>query len=81
MIEEGNYESSLICCERTLCGYTGEIPCENSTDRWKLVTCKKCLKLQGSFGRAIESEEKAIVQQMGDMTDFFEKEKLANNYV
>ena len=46
---EGNYESPLYYCEKTLCGYDSEIPCGNAVDNWKYVTCKKCLKLKDKF--------------------------------
>jgi len=42
----GDYEHPLVCCEETLCGLITEIPCENSSDDWKEVDCKKCLKLR-----------------------------------
>jgi len=67
----GDYESPLWGCEETVCGCTGEVPCENATDDWDEVTCKKCLRLRGAVERGVEANEKALVDQMGDMADFF----------
>lgn len=72
----GNYESPLICCERTLCGYETEIPCENAVDDWDLVNCKKCLRLKDVYEEGRKLDEKAIVHQMGEMAEFFERERL-----
>ena len=74
LIDYGNYETPLMCCEETLCGLTTEIPCENATDDWKLVTCKKCLRLKEQYIAGVKADEEAIVQQMGEMADFFKKE-------
>lgn len=71
----GDYESPLLICDNTLCGYDGEIPCENAVDNWKLVTCKKCLRLRESYEYNEKENEKHIIKQMGDMTDFFKKDK------
>ena len=69
----GSYESPCVICEETLCGCTGEIPCENSVEDWDLVSCKKCLNLRGAYEFGREAEENAIVAQMGDMADFFNR--------
>lgn len=69
----GSYEQPFNCCEETLCGYTGEIPCENATDDWDCVNCKKCLRLKDAYLKGVEQDEKMIVAQMGDMADWMEK--------
>ena len=74
MEDSGDCESPLIGCEKTLCGCTGEIPCETATDDWNKVDCKKCLKLKIEYELAEKENEKNIIDQMGDMVEFFEKE-------
>jgi hypothetical protein len=69
----GDYESPSYGCDETLCGYKTEIPCENSVDKWKDVTCKKCLKLKDNYKLSIKEEEKAIVQQMGEMAEYLKE--------
>ncbi len=63
----GDYESPLMCCDETLCGYDGEEVCEIAVDDWELVTCKKCLRLKEPYRLGQKEDEKAIVQQMGEM--------------
>lgn len=75
IVDHGDYESPCIGCERTLCGYDTELPCENSTADWEQVTCKKCLRLKDRYILGAKEEEKAIVEQMGDMADFFSKNR------
>ena len=69
----GDYEMPLICCDKTLCGLTSEIPCEDAVDDWSEVTCKKCLKLKDVYIKSCEEDEKIIVKQMGEMAYFFEE--------
>lgn len=73
ILDYGDYESPLFGCEETLCGYIGEIPCENAVDNWSLVICKKCLKLKDSYESGKILDEKAILEEMGNMADFFKK--------
>lgn len=68
----GDYEHPLMICDETLCGCTGEIPTENSTNDWREVDCKKCLRLKNRYEDGIKEDEKYIVKQMGDMAEFFE---------
>lgn len=67
----GDYEYPLRGCERTLCGYEGEIPCENASDDWEEITCKKCLKLKESYIQGCKIDEEVIIHQMGEMVEFF----------
>jgi hypothetical protein len=71
----GNYESPLNICDETLCGLTGEEPTVNATNNWNEVDCKKCLKLRGRYELGLKADEEAIVHQMGEMADFWEKEQ------
>lgn len=70
----GDYESPMYGCEETLCGETGEMPVENSTDDWDLVDCKRCLRLKDQYIEGCKEDEKSIIHQMGEMADFWEKE-------
>ncbi len=73
----GDYESPFYGCEETICGCIGENILENYTSEdWRDVTCQKCLNLKDKVIAGQEEDEKAIVQQMGEMADFFEKERL-----
>lgn len=72
MENHGDYEQTLIICETTLCGYTSEKSIENATDYWEDVTCKKCLNLKENYEKCQQIEEEHIVNQMGDMAEFFE---------
>jgi len=72
----GDYESHCYGCETTICGCTGENAIENATDNWEKVTCKNCLRLKDAVIAGIKSDEEAIIKQMGDMADFFEKQKV-----
>jgi hypothetical protein len=70
----GDYESPLYICENTICGCSGEKVVEEYTiDYWEDVTCKKCLKLKDAVIKGEKLNEEAIVNQMGDMADFFEE--------
>jgi hypothetical protein len=80
IIDEGDYEHPLSTCEETLCGCTGEEPCMNAVEEWQMVTCKKCLKLKQKYELGVKIDEEAIVNQMGEMADFYVKERAANNY-
>lgn len=55
----------------TRLGETGEI-----TGIWDRVTCKRCMRRKHWINQAIEAEERAIVQQMGDMADFMSKQDI-----
>lgn len=59
--------------EFTYCGtITGEeYYCTNSWDR---VTCKKCLKGRDRIALIVNKQEEIIINQMGDMAEFFNKE-------
>lgn len=67
----GDYESEMWGCESVLCGYDTEDVCENATDDWDMVDCKKCLRLRERYEIGVASNEKHIVEQMGDMAYFF----------
>jgi hypothetical protein len=72
----GDYESPLFCCDETLCGCVGEeVLEEHTTDIWDIVTCKKCLRMKGAVIEGQKEDEKHIVEQMGDMADFMEREE------
>jgi len=76
IVNEGDYETPIICVDNdeTICGCTGEEVLENyTTDNWKTVTCKKCLRLKDSVIRGQKEDEKAIIKQMGEMADFMQK--------
>lgn len=70
IIDYGDYEHPCICCDKTLCGYETEKPCENSTDIWEYVTCKKCLILKDKYINGCKEDEKIACQQMGEMAEF-----------
>ncbi len=73
LINEGDYECPCICVagDKTICGCVGEEVLENyTTDNWKDVTCKKCLKLKDKVIKAHEEDEKECIKQMGEMADF-----------
>jgi hypothetical protein len=69
----GDYESQMWGCDRTACGYDGEIPTENATSNWEEVDCKKCLKMKDKIIAGEQEDEKHIIAQMGDQTDFENK--------
>lgn len=72
---DGDYESPIGGCDETICGYDGEEVLEKyTTEIWEDVSCKKCLRLQDAIISGHKAEEEAIINQMGDMADFFEKE-------
>lgn len=55
--------------EQAPCGaWLGES--SNLTGYWNLVDCRRCLKLKARITKSIEAEERAIVEQMGDMAAF-----------
>lgn len=55
--------------ERGTCGtWLGEA--SNLSGDWSRVDCKRCLKNRLAINASVESEERAIVEQMGDMADF-----------
>jgi len=74
MEDWGDYEHPITGCDETLCGYIGEEVCENATDDWDFVTCKKCLRLKERYIEGCKIDEENIIKQMGEMADFFEKE-------
>lgn len=49
----------------TLLGESAE-----QTSQWAYVTCLSCLQRKDKIMAHIESEERAIVDQMGDMANF-----------
>ena len=64
--------------------YDGPAPCGtiigeeyNSTSLWEAVTCKRCLKKKAKLVVWFKETEEFIIDQMGDMADFFKfcKEK------
>lgn len=72
----GNYEQPLMYTDMTICGLDNENVIENFvTDKWSLVTCKKCLKLRDTVNKQLKEEEKLICKEMGDMADFIMKEE------
>lgn len=60
--------------EKAWCGTILGDECD-VTGNWKEVTCKRCLKSKDKMQKAFEHNESMIVKQMGDMADFFEKER------
>lgn len=59
--------------ERAPCGtWFGEA--SNVSDDWNMVTCGSCIRRKKRIMGAIEVDEKAIVDQMGDMADFMMKQ-------
>jgi hypothetical protein len=44
------------------------------TGNWKYVTCKRCLRQKDKIDGWVEENEKAIVNDMGQMADWWEKE-------
>lgn len=69
---EGDYETPIDICERTVCGCTGEKATDNATMDWSIVNCKNCLKLKQRVIDGMEADDKEIARQMGDMVDFWE---------
>lgn len=60
--------------------YDGPAPCGtivgenyNSNSLWVNVTCKRCIKKRDALDKSFKDTEKVIIDQMGDMADFFEK--------
>lgn len=67
----GRSDSSEDCCEQAVCGtLVGEK--YECTGNWKYVNCKKCLRNRMKIDNAMVIEEAFIVNQMGEMADFFE---------
>lgn len=71
IVDYGDYENPCICCDKTLCGYETEKACENSTDIWADVTCKKCLKLKDKYEQSEKQDNEIACNQMGEMAKFF----------
>ena len=73
----GDYETPLYICEKTICGLDSENVNEDfTTDNWKYVSCKKCLRLKDAVIKGEKLDEEAIVKQMGDMVKFFEEQEI-----
>ena len=60
--------------EQAMCGtWFGEA--SNTTGYWALVDCRKCLARKSKFIKQIAEEERAIVEQMGDMAAFMKRQE------
>jgi hypothetical protein len=73
IINEGSWDCPCICVagDTTVCGCESEEVLEEyTTDNWKDVTCKKCLKLKDKVIANEKRDEEIIVKQMGEMADF-----------
>lgn len=46
--------------------------------RWKNITCKRCLKQRDRLDKSFQETEKYIIEQMGDMAEFFKTEEAQN---
>lgn len=57
--------------EQAICG-TWFSEASNTTGDWRRVDCRKCLKLRAKITKSVEAEERAIVDQMGEMAAFME---------
>ena len=55
--------------EQAICG-TWYSEASHDTGDWGRVDCRRCLKLKARITKSIEAEERAIVEQMGDMAAF-----------
>jgi hypothetical protein len=55
--------------EQAMCG-TWYGDASNSTGDWSRVDCRRCIKLKARITKSSEAEERAIVDQMGDMAEF-----------
>lgn len=42
---------------------------------WENVTCSKCKRNKKRIMKAIDVDEKSIIEQMGDMVEFMQREK------
>jgi hypothetical protein len=60
--------------EQAMCG-TWYGDASNSTGNWSRVDCRKCLKHKHKFTKQVEAEERAIVEQMGDMAKFMKQQE------
>ena len=61
--------------ERSLCGvWFGEA--SNISSDWERVTCGRCLRLKKQIKSRVVTEEKAIVDEMGDMADFMSTQQV-----
>lgn len=60
--------------EQAPCGtWFGEA--SHETGDWGRVDCRRCLKLKVRITKSSEAEERAIVDQMGDMAAFMKREQ------
>lgn len=60
--------------EQAACGtWLGEA--SNLTGEWGRVDCTKCTKRKATITGQIEAEERAIVEQMGDMAAFMKAQQ------
>jgi hypothetical protein len=51
----------------------------SDTQIWVEVNCRRCLSKKAKIMLSRQEEEKAIASQMGDMVEFFQKQRL-NQY-
>lgn len=58
--------------ERAMCGVKVGENYDFHYD-WRYVTCKLCLRNRDKIESAVRVEEESIVDQLGDMADFFKK--------
>lgn len=60
--------------EQAACGtWIGEA--SNMTGDWARVDCRICIKLKARITDQAEAEERAIVEQMGDMAEFMKRQE------
>lgn len=62
--------------EKYPCGTIAPSDYATTTHVWASVDCLRCLKNKERLQKSFEETEKAIVCQMGDMANFFEKENI-----
>lgn len=59
--------------EQAACGtWLGEA--SGMTGDWARVDCRLCLKMKARITEQSQAEERAIVEQMGDMAEFMKQE-------
>jgi len=65
------YGDDYSCVENTPCGV--RMPEDyKSSSLWTDVDCKRCLYNRAKLTDSFKENEKAIVNQMGDMADYLE---------
>jgi hypothetical protein len=52
----------------------------DSTENWKYVTCKKCIKQKDKIMKYVKETEDRIIHDMGDMAKFFKQQEKENEY-